>query len=364
MTGPHDIREIKQRLARRVDEVVRRFFPAAIRDGDNYWRMGSINGEAGQSLWIWRRGPKAGEWADGAAGTGGDILALVQSGLGGEFREALQWAADWTGAKALDNETPAQREARDKRWREEEERRARREAEELARKRLASKALFLSGVPIHRTGSEHYLLGRAIDLSILDREVNCLRHHDACPVQGGGRRPALLAAVVDGEGQLTVHRHFIHRLPSGEWVKASDKRVPEGARMDGKSAKQAYSSFGGGIIPAWRGAGGKSWRNKNCGEQVIAAEGLEDALSWAIARPDMRVCAAISLGNLGKIWLPESIKSVLWHRHRGDPPEAVALYQSQAEALRKRGIALADLWAPGDCKDVNEWLQAQEREEE
>ncbi len=265
MTGRHDIREIKQRLARRVDDVVRRFFPAAIRDGDNYWRMGSINGEAGQSLWIWRRGPKQGEWSDAAAGTGGDILALVQAGLGGDFREALQWAADWTGAKALDNETPAQRQAREARWRFEEERRATQEREELARKRRAAKALFLSGVPIHRTGSEHYLLGRAIDLSILYREVSCLRHHDACPVQGGGRRPALLAAVVDGEGQLTVHRHFIHRLPGGEWVKASDKRVPEGARMDCKSAKQAYSSFGGGIIPAWRGAGGKSWRNKYCG---------------------------------------------------------------------------------------------------
>jgi hypothetical protein len=71
--------------------------------------------------------------------------------------------------------------------------------------------------------------------------------------------------------------------------------------------------------------------------------------------------AAVSLGNLGRMWLPPQIRNVLWHRHRGDGPKALALYASQAEAIAKRGIALGELWAPGDAKDVNEWAQEEAR---
>jgi hypothetical protein len=360
MTGRarHDIDEIKRRLARRIDDLVKRFFPAAQNDGGRYWRLGSIDGEAGQSLWIWRHGPKQGEWHDAAAGRGGDALALVVAAMGGDFKTALLWAADWTGAQALDTETAEQRAARERRWKQEEERRARQEAEDLARKRLAAKALFLSGAPLTpEDGGWRYLAGRAIDLSRLSHPVDCLRFHGEVKTAEGDFRPALLAAVVDAGGLLTVHRHFLHALAGGEWVKASDRRVPEGQRM--ALAKQAYGPFGGGIIPVWRGAGHVTWRAKTGPADMLATEGLEDALSWALARPDMRCGAAVSLGNLGRMWLPPFIEGVLWHRHRGDPPEAVKAYESQAKKIAERGLGLAEIWAPDGAKDVNEWLQKQ-----
>jgi hypothetical protein len=361
--GRHDLEEIKRRLAVRIDALVARWFPHAQNDGGRYWRLGSIHGEPGQSLWIWRKGKKQGEWHDGASGRGGDALALVVAAMGTDFKAALEWAAGWTGVDPVDMETPEQRRAREERWKKEQERRERQEREESERKRLAAKALFLSGAPIAGTPAEAYLLGRAIDLSKLPRSVDCLRFHDSVHTAEGDHRPALLAAVCDGAGFLTVHRHFLFRLPTGEWVKASDARVPEERRMQGKSAKQAYGPFGGGMIPVWRGAGHHSWRSKNVGDATIATEGLEDALTWACARPDMRVCAAVSLGNLGRMWLPPQIRNVLWHRHRGDGPKALALYASQAEAIAKRGIALGELWAPGDAKDVNEWAQEEARKE-
>lgn len=358
MKGRHDIDEINRRLARRIDDLVRRFYPAAADEGGKYWRLGSIHGEAGQSMYIWRRGPKAGQWHDAAAGAGGDPLSLIVAAQGGDFRAALAWAADWTGAQALDTESPEQRAARESRWRQEEARRAARAEEEAARKRLAAKALWLSGRPIHGTPAAAYLAGRAIDLGRLPAPVSCLRYHHAVKTAEGATRPALLAAVCDGAGFLTVHRHFLWRLETGAWVKASDARVPESDRV---AAKQAYGPFGGGIIPVWRGAGHHSWRSPQVGPQTIATEGLEDALSWALARPDMRVCATVSLGNLGRAWLPDPIREVLWHRHRGDGPEAVAAYTRQAEALRARGVIIGELWAPGAAKDVNEWLQQEAR---
>lgn len=355
----HDIVEIKRRLNDRLDTLISRFFPGAVKSG-NISYLGSIAGEKGSSLTIWLKGPKQGEWFDHSRGEGGDVLALAQAGLRCDFKSALDWAAQWTGARPIDNETPEQRQARERRQKEEEERRRLEEAEARERRRAAAHALWLSGGKIAGTPAERYLLGRAIDLRRLDREVGCLRFHPDVRTADGDRRPALLAAVSDTGGFMTAHRHFLHAI-GAEWVKADDPRVPERERMAPKSSKQAYSAYGGGMIAVWRGDGHHSWRSKKVGRTAIAAEGLEDALSWALAMPDMRVCAAIALGNLGKMWLPPSIDTLFWHRHRGDGPAAVATYERQVAALAERGVAEQDLWAPEPHKDVNDWLQAEAR---
>jgi hypothetical protein len=147
---------------------------------------------------------------------------------------------------------------------------------------------------------------------------------------------------------LTAHRHFLHCLPDGRVVKAEDPAVPEEWRMGKKQSKQAFGSYGGGLIPVWRGESRRPWGRMPEGEWAAGAEGIEDALSIAIAQPDMRTFAALSLGNLGKIWAPKALTGIYWHRHRGDGPAAQALYETQQRRLSERGVLLAEVWAPGE----------------
>lgn len=360
MTGPalHDLTAIKAGLARRIDELVQRLFGNADKDA-RHWRLGSIHGEPGASLAIWRFGPKQGEWFDFAAGVGGSALDLVvHAQTGGDVGAAIRWAADFLGMRA--DETPAQRaerERRDERLRRERERA---EAEAREKSTRAAKALFLHGAPIAGTPADRYLLGRAIDIRRLPRQPGSLRFHPAVKASGEERtRPCLLAAVSGERGFMTVHRHFLHELPGGRVVKASDAAVPADWRMGPKEAKQAFGSYGGGIIPIWRGESGRPWARMPEGEWAAGAEGIEDALSIAIAQPDLRTFAALGLNNLGKIWAPKALHGVFWHRHRGDGPEAQRAYEVQMRRLSERGIVLREVWAPGDHKDFNEWLQAE-----
>lgn len=360
MSGPalHDLDAIKRGLAARIDGLVERLFGNAQKDG-RHWRLGSIHGEPGASLAIWRFGAKQGEWFDFSAGQGGSALDLiVHAECGGDVGAGIRWAADWLGYGR--EETPAQRAERERQEERQREKRRREEAEARQKSTRAALGLFLSGVPLAGTPADRYLLGRAIDIRRLPRQPGALRFHGEVKASGDPRpRPCLLASVSGEAGFMTVHRHFLHDLGDGRVVKASDSSVPAEWRMGPKDAKQAFGSYGGGIIPIWRGESGKPWGRMPEGEWAAGAEGIEDALSIAIAQPDMRTFAALSLGNLGKVWAPKALTGIYWHRHRGDGPAAQALYETQKRRLSERGVLLAEVWAPGEHKDFNEWLQSE-----
>lgn len=63
----------------------------------NEWRVGSIDGEAGQSLGVSLSGSKAGVWSDFATGQGGDLLDLWCAVRQQQFREAIKDVKKWLG---------------------------------------------------------------------------------------------------------------------------------------------------------------------------------------------------------------------------------------------------------------------------
>ncbi len=67
--------EIAQRLADRVIDVAHHLLPSGKREGAE-WRVGSVNGEKGQSLGVHLKGEKAGVWCDFSTGETGDLLDL------------------------------------------------------------------------------------------------------------------------------------------------------------------------------------------------------------------------------------------------------------------------------------------------
>lgn len=292
-----DAATVSRALADRALGLCRDLFPAGVREGAE-WRVGGLGGEKGKSLSIHLLGPKRGVWADFAGGQSGDALDLVcQAKCGGDIKAALEWAAAWLGM-SRDAPPPATQPLARRAAAENE---TERDPDADARQAKA-KALFLAAEPrLAGTPAAAYLAARGIDLAALGRQPRALRYHPDL-WNGESRRtwPALVAAVTNDRGEMTaLHRTWLGRDAAGCWRKAPLE-----------VAKASLGRVAGGTIRLWRGASGKSLANALPGETVIIAEGIETALSVALACPEFRVLASVSLGNMARINLPPAIAGV------------------------------------------------------
>lgn len=282
-------------LAAQIGHLAPELLPAGRRDG-RHWRCGSLAGEPGQSLAINLIGSKAGIWHDFHTGEAGDALDLVAGVLfRGDRRAAMAWARRWLGLSEagavpapkprLPSPITAEAEA----------------AEEAARRRRAL-ALFLRARPIAGTPAEAYLAARGISIEALPHLPRALRFDPECYCsEAGARLPAMVAAIVTAEGKhLGTHRTWLARGDDGVWRKAP-LRDP----------KKTLGGYRGGFIPLSRGASGRPLRRAPRGETVAIAEGIETALSVAVACPELRVLAAVSLPNMARLALPETVSEVI-----------------------------------------------------
>lgn len=90
--------EISALLAAQVDGVVRQLLPHGKRQGHE-WRVGSVGGEAGDSLGVHLTGDKRGVWADFASGESGDLIGLWMATKGLSLRAACKEAMDYLGIR-------------------------------------------------------------------------------------------------------------------------------------------------------------------------------------------------------------------------------------------------------------------------
>lgn len=315
--------DVARMLAADMAGLVAELLPAARRHGREMV-VGSLAGEAGSSLSICIAGARQGVWADFAAGQGGDALDLVAA-----VRFRCDKAAAWRwGLRRLGYAAPG--EARDAKAPSPaplpptpSPARAAQEREAQQRRRKAQ-ALFLAAAPL--TGAcpaSLYLSERGLPLSELGRIPRALRFHPRCwCAEAGGERPAMVAAITDGEGQhLATHRTWIAQDGKGAWRKAPLR-----------DAKKVLGGFAGGFIPVWRGATGQPMRKAPQGEPVVMAEGIETALSIALAAPEYRVIAAVSLANMGRVLLPAHIGEVIVAADNDAPdsPASIALERALA----------------------------------
>jgi AAA domain-containing protein len=92
-----DAHKIAVALAERIEDLCRTLLPNGKRRG-NEWCVGSINGEAGDSLRIRLSGEKAGVWCDFADESDrGDALDLVEAVRNCSTIDAMDWARSWLG---------------------------------------------------------------------------------------------------------------------------------------------------------------------------------------------------------------------------------------------------------------------------
>jgi hypothetical protein len=291
---PRDAAELARLLAVSADRLVMELLPHGRREGAE-WRVGSLAGEAGRSCAVHLHGSRAGVWSDFASGEGGDALDLVAAVLfRGDRRQAMDWARSWLGlsdtacpsAQRRSPPVPAKPAV---------------DPEAKARS-AAALALFLAASPtLAGTPAALYLAARGLDLAQLGRHPKSLRFHPKLWNAESQRSwPALVAAITDAAGaHVATHR---------TWLAQTGDRWGKAPLVD---AKMTLGRYAGGSIRIWRGASALPLARAPAGETVVIAEGIETALSVAIACPELRVLAAVSLANMARLELPAAIGTVI-----------------------------------------------------
>ena len=346
-----DVREIEQLLREDVERLAWELLPNCRRDG-HFLCVGSLSGEPGQSLKINVSGLNKGMWTDfsEASGTGylgGDCLHLIRLvRFGGDMGEAIKWAKSWLGLDHLD---PGRLEVRKREARQASEESERKAREIKEQKRRRAVALWMGSKPIGGTPAEAYLRRRGIDVGLLGKWPGSLRfHNEVWNRELGVKIPAMVAAMFTPDGQhVATHRTYLQHDPRRGWTK-----------LDSPNAKMVLGGCRGAFIPLRKGASGKSMADMPPGEEVHIAEGIEDALTVAMARPELRIVAGYSLGNIGSIEWPAQIGAMVMLCDRDEAgSSAVDALERVIARQQSRGVRVKYVMPPVGFKDFNEWLQ-------
>lgn len=352
---PISVTEIVAGLSALAPSIAGELFPAGRVRGNRMF-IGDLNGGKGDSLAIWFGGEKPGNWRDFAPPSGaperGDILDLVSWGMfGGDKGEAIQWAMGRLGfsgdatspefkQKRLDLKKQADQNKVDA-------------AAAKARRAAMGHRLWLQASPdLAGSPVDFYLAGRGLDIRAAP-STGALRYAASLTetIHSGGKKfPAMAALVVNPAGQIVgVHRTFL-QLYGGKWGKA---RIED--------PRQALGPTSGGFVPICKGATGKSMAAAPMGDTLLICEGIEDALAIAMARPDLRIAAALHLGNMGEIDPPPAIKRLILFRDEDTKQKAREAFEraraKQAKRFADRGGELL-VAAPPEGKDANDLLLA------
>jgi len=346
-----EVREIEQLLRESIEQLAWELLPNARRDG-HFLSVGSLSGEPGQSLKINVSGPNKGMWTDfsvanGNGYLGGDCLHLIRLvRFGGDIGAAIKWAKSWLGLDHLD---PGRLEVRKREAREASEEQERKAREIKEQKRRRAVALWMGSKPIGGTPAEAYLRGRGIKIEGLRKWPGALRFHaEVWNRELGVKIPAMVSAMFTPDGShVATHRTYLQHDPRRGWVK-----------LDSPNAKMVLGACGGSFIPLRKGASGKSMADMPEGEAMHIAEGIEDALTVAMAKPEIRIGAGYSLGNIGSIIWPDRVGElvIMCDRDEAGSP-AVDLLERVIARQQARGVRVKYAMPPVGFKDFNEWLQ-------
>lgn len=358
MTRPVDIAEVSRLLAMRIEEVCHSILPLGRREGREWVEAHRKDGGLGDSLRVHLHGSKRGLWAHFASNARGDALDLVAYVLcGGDKRGAVRWARAWLG---LDHASPAEIETKRRQAAEVSADAKRQAAEQRERtRRIAQRRFLEAAVALRDTPVDRYLAGRGIRLERLGRQPRSLRFH---PNLWNGERqvrlPAMVASIVRPDGAFAaVHRTWLERRADGSVGKALVAHN-----------KMTLGEYRGGAIRLWRGEvvdpktgetkRAPPWAKAPDGSEIVITEGIEDGLTVALAKPDMRVAVAVSLSNMGALELPPAIATViLCADNDGDNRAAAVALDRAITHFRAAGKTVKIARPPAGFKDLNDALR-------
>lgn len=372
-TAPIDFAEIKEKLLDSILALAKELAPGGKVAG-KYWisKNPTRHDEHAGSFWVLLSGPATGAWRDEATGEQGDVIDLVAYCKGLDKSDTRTWCLRWLGLSAgpLPKPDKAELERRakqrdDVRRREEREEEKRRQKNRLSAFKLWLDAQKLSPATFAGSIVDRYLKGRGIDLvsGLIEarRELpGALRFfpmHDYHTADGEVLEfPCMIALMTGPDGKPRgVHRTWLAADGGGK------AELPE--PKINKARKIWPAGWQGGVIRIAKGAGNHT--PEEAGRRGIAApliitEGIEDALAVALALPDRRVWAAVTLGNIGQVpVLPCVSKITVAADNDWNKKEAERALREGLAQLRKSGLPVKEARAPARFKDMNDLLKGE-----
>ena len=245
------------------------------------------------------------------------------------------------------------------------------EEEAAKQKQESARGLWQFAAPMKDTPAQAYLESRGIDFARLGKLPGAIRYrHDCWNAELRRNVPAMVTGIIDLAGKhIATHRTFLEHNGKG-WAKA---------RLD--TPKSILGAFKGAAMPIHKGSCTKTLRDIDAGTPVYVSEGIEDALTIAMADPTRRVLAAGTLDKIGSLILPAQAGDLVivgqWDKRQPDKPtdavealeRQIALQQEQADQQATLRQAQGDrdfdgevrrvsiLWPPPEYKDFNDVLR-------
>lgn len=348
------VTDIKALAEGQVPDLARMLAPGGRVNG-GYWvtksplRPDRVPG----SFIVWIKGSGAGAWKDYATGDKGDLIDLIARTLyGGDDRAARGSAIMWLKSRlGLADGAPAQAAGVAARLHQAKKiyaAKAAAEGDALAQRQARAFHLWSAGRQMRGSLGEVYLRSRGIDAGNIANLAPGFRFAadlDYWRLPGTWRGPAMLTRYVDDTGFRALHATWLARDGQGKAPVAP--------------AKLSLASYAGSVLELTFGDSGLKFAEPGQkAAPLLLAEGIEDGLTGAMARPDLRVWAAGSLSNLGNVPLPDCV-SEIWLLRQNDKGGAVEGFERAAHKLRQRagGRPVREiLTAIG--KDINDQLRS------
>lgn len=352
-----EIVQIVDLLNDRLESLVGELLPLGSAQGVEWVEASRDSGGLGRSLTVRLSGAKRGVWKHFAGDAAGDALDLIAYlRFDGRKGDALRWARGWLGIDKMDPGALEQTKRKAKKAAG-----AARESEAAAREKRSrqARAIWLSGKPIKIGGAvDLYLTGRNIWLGNLGHNPGAIRYLAECWCSERQMKlPAMVTAINGPDGKIcAVHRTYLQIHDDASVTKAALK-----------SPKMVLGPYAGGAARIWRGeaidAGtgevtlARPIARAGPGQEVVICEGIEDALTLAQAAPERRIMAAISVGNIGQVALPENVAAVILVADNDGPDTpAAAAFDKAVAAHQAAGRRVKVARAPAGYKDVNDLL--------
>ena len=260
-------------LADRAEELCRTYLPGGKRNG-RHWRVGSVAGEAGQSLWVDLRGNDRGRWRDEAVPDHkGDMLDLIAAAKGIDLPAAMDEAARFLGLPPPEPAANA----------------------DAAEGSFA--AMLRDSLPVAPDDpAGRYLASRGLAAG----DAEGCRFHPTLWVRVDGKvreEPALIVPLTDADGRMrAVHRIFVSE---------------DGGPAAFKGRKRTRGT-GKGLAARFGAADA---------ERVVLCEGVEDALAVVRAldpeeRRGVMVAASAGVGRIAGVELHAGVRRILLMQDR------------------------------------------------
>lgn len=369
------VARLSERLKDECPRLARELLPGGEAARGLYRAARREAGGPGDSMTVYLTGPKKGKWkhfgGDINGQTHGDMLDLIMATQHLDKPGAHAWALRWLGLApgAVEFRRTPEEEALARKAAAEVRRAA---MEKLDRRRKSDRAMWFTCPPLSLDNpAGQYMAGRIpgfAKLLELDWGLHALRFHHALehPYANGRTFPAMLAWVQFPNGRIaTLHRYYLRQVEGG-WDVLRKGR-------DGLDGKLSTCAVDGGFVPVWRGCrintdrqgretgeivAGWPWSDERAGPEVVVCEGVEDAASLAVAKPERRFAASLSLPNFMQIKLPEWARRVVWFADDdGDNQQTPQLMDRALERLEEQGREVAIARPPAGWKDANAALR-------